>query len=77
MSMSKKDYVAIATVLNKIALEHDLDEQQCFGQAVIDLSALFATSNPKFLPSLFFEAVYIGVPDSQSSGSAAPNRVSA
>lgn len=74
MSASKKDYEAVAGVLNKVAREHDLTDQQAFCQTVIDLAAMFKGMNPGFLFDRFFEAVYKGVPPSEGSGGGAPPR---
>ena len=72
MSMSKKDYEMVASILNDVARTHDMSDQQAFGQAVINLTARFALDNPRFQGSKFMEAVYVGIPPSTSGGGSAP-----
>lgn len=66
--MTKKHYEMVASVLNDVALTHDLEDQQAFGQAVINLATRFAKDNTRFQSKTFLEAVYYNVSPAEGSG---------
>lgn len=58
--MTRKDYVAIAEVMNNLVkkIEGRTTEGKAVDKAVTDLCELFLSENPRFDTIRFIEAVY-------------------
>ena len=58
MSMTKKDYVAIADAINKVLWQKDID-LVTISVVSIALAEVFLKDNPKFQHNTFIQACYV------------------
>ena len=66
MAASKKDYEAVASVLNRIGTRFDVHNSEPHGEMFVavveDLARAFSFGNPRFQSERFIDACYKNVP---------------